>query len=35
MEEGGTGWLWRETQGDDQCYVERLAPGWYYYEMHF
>lgn len=31
----GDGWLWREDGGDNWCYVERLALGWYYYEMHF
>lgn len=30
----GNGWLWEEA-GDNRCYVERLAPGWYYYEMRF
>ena len=31
----GDGWLWEEARGDNRCYVERLAPGWYYYEMRF
>ena len=31
----GDGWLWEEAEGDNRCYVERLAPGWYYYEMRF
>ena len=31
----GDGWLWKEERGDNRCYVERLAPNWYYYEMRF
>ncbi len=31
----GEGWLWEEKDGDNRCYVEWLAPGWYYYEMRF
>ena len=30
----GDGWLWEEAKGDNRC-LERLAPGWYYYEMRF
>ena len=29
----GEGWLWEEKDGDNRCYVERLAPG--YYKMQF
>ena len=31
----GEGWLWEEDSGDNRCYVERLAPCWYYFEMNF
>ena len=31
----GEGWLWEEKDGDNRCYVERLAPGWFYYKMQF
>ena len=31
----GEGWLWEEKDGDNRCYVERLAPCWHYYEMRF
>ena len=31
----GEGWLWEEKNGDNRCYVERLAPGWFYYKMQF
>lgn len=31
----GEGWLWTEKQGDNRCYVQRLAPCWYYYDMEF
>ena len=31
----GEGWLWTEKQGDNRCYVQRLAPCWYYYDMKF
>ncbi len=33
--QSGEGWLWAETQGDNRCYVQRLAPCWYYYNMTF
>lgn len=31
----GEGWLWTEPRGDNRCYVQRLAPCWYYYDMKF
>lgn len=31
----GEGWLWEENHGDNRCYVEQLAPCWYYFEMKF
>lgn len=31
----GTGRLWCEPEGDNRCYVERLASCWYYYKMDF
>lgn len=31
----GDGWLWSEKQGDNRCYVQRLAPCWYSYNMKF
>ena len=31
----GEGWLWEENPGDNRCYVEPLAPCWYYFEMKF
>lgn len=33
--QSGEGWLWSEKQGDNRCYVQRLAPCWYYYNMEF
>lgn len=31
----GEGWLWEQDGGDNRCYVEQLAPCWYYFEMKF
>lgn len=31
----GDGWLWKQDEGDNCCYVERLAPCWYYFEAKF
>ena len=31
----GEGRLYYEPEGDNTCYVQRLAPCWYYYEAHF
>lgn len=31
----GGGWRWEEAAGDNWAYTERLAEGWYWYEMHF
>lgn len=31
----GDGWLWEEQDGDNRCYVQRLAPCWYYFKMDF
>lgn len=31
----GGGWRWEEPEGDNWAYTERLAEGWYWYEMHF
>lgn len=33
--QSGDGWIWSEKQGDNRCYVQRLAPCWYYYNMEF
>ena len=29
------GWLWREAGGDNRCFVRRLEPGWFCFEMRF
>lgn len=31
----GEGRLYYEPEGDNTCYVQRLAPCWYYYEARF
>lgn len=31
----GDGWLWQQADGDNRCYVEQLAPCWYYFEASF
>ena len=31
----GTGRLYYDPEGDNTCYVERIAPCWYYYEAEF
>ena len=29
------GWLWREAGGGNRCFVRRLEPGWFCFEMRF
>lgn len=33
--EDGAGRMFYEVEGDNHCYIQRLAPCWYYFEMYF